>query len=283
MPERVILLLAGPSGSGKSFFVANLKNALIFDTDIGGGLSYADERIKRNGSVRVEVGSYLEVIDEIQKRRKQLASITTLAIDHLTTLQQEAVSRWNPQMLENTYGKEHDRAAKEWRKIREMARFGDFHLVCTAHLKNKYDKKELIGMVTDASKNLEADMQQVIYAQPPKGCPPSTSTPSLALVQKWRRDPEDSRGKVPASFPLTVEEFCKVHGAGLDGKREEIPMATVEQVAELENLLKVVKISEEVIGKWKAKAKADDWDGFSAEVLAKCIAHVKSMIPKNGH
>lgn len=269
-PERVILLVAGESGSGKSFFVANLKNALIFDTDIGGGLSYADERIRRNGSERIEVGSYLDVIDEINKRRKALESVTTLAIDHLTTLQQEAVIRHNPMSAED-YGKSYDKATREWRKIRELVRSMDFNLVCTGHMKSKYEKQKVVGITTDASKNIEADMSMVLYLV--KG-----EYPAIANVAKWRRDPEDARGAIPPSFVFTLENFLKIHGYSMDGKRHEIPMAKPDQVSELERLLEIVKLPEGTTEKWLTKAKAESWSELSDDTIVKCIGHLRSLV-----
>lgn len=278
-PERVILLIAGESGSGKSFWIANLKNALIFDTDVGGGLSYADARIRRNGSERIEVGSYLEVIAELTERRKakKLDGITTLAIDHLSTLQQDAVLRHNPTFQEGTFGKEHDRANKEWRKIRDLVRFGDFNLVCTSHMKTKYENKQAIGVVADASKNVEGDFHVVL--QLIKGASaPTVANPSTARVLKWRRDPEDERGLVPPTINFTMEEFLKVHGYQMDGKREEIPMASAEQVSELNRLLEIVKLPEGTVEAWLRKAKVEALDELSSEIITKCLDHVRKIV-----
>lgn len=271
--ERVILLIAGESGSGKSLWIANLKNALIFDTDIGGGLSYADARIKRNSSERIEVGSYLEIIDEIARRRRggKLESITTLAIDHLTTLQQESVIRHNPSSADD-FGKSYDKATREWRKIRELVRNMDFNLICTAHLKSKYEKKEVIGITTDASKNIEADMSMVVYLQ--KG----PTYPSVARVAKWRRDPEDERGPVPQTFPWTMEDFLKIHGRSMDGARHEIAMAKPEQVAEIKRLLGIVKLPDDWETRALTKAKVESWDEMPEETIVKCLEYIQKSV-----
>ena len=273
--ERVIMLLAGESGSGKSFFIANLKNALIFDTDIGGGLAYADARIRRNGSQRIEVSSYLDILDEITKRNTALDGITTLAIDHLSSLQQEANLRHNPKM-ESDYGKANEKATKEWRKIRELVRNRDFNLICTAHQKAKYEANQIVGQTTDASKNIEADMSIVIYLHKPANNQP----PSLARVQKWRRDPEDDRGLVPGTFLFTMDEFLKIHGLTMDGKRHEVSMAKPEQIAELTRLLEIVKLPEGVTDKWLSKAKAESWAELTEETIVKCLAHVQDLLAK---
>lgn len=273
-PERVIALICGDTGTGKSFFIGNLRNALIFDTDIGGGLAYLDARIARNGSERVEVGSYLDVIGELQKRRGRMANLTTLAIDHLTTLQQEAVLRYNPTFDDNTFGREHDRANKEWRKVRELVRWGDFHLFCTAHLKNQYQAKKLTGITADASKNIGADFMQVLHLAP------QVSYPATAMTIKWRRDPEDTRGKVPASFPLTLDKFIEIHGCPLEGQRQELPMATAEQISQLEQFLTILKLPDGTTEKWLAKAKAESWAEFAAADLQKCIDYCQKQLPK---
>jgi hypothetical protein len=273
--ERMIALLSGDSGTGKSFFIANLKNALIADTDLGGGLAYADRLIRANGSERVEVGSYPELMEEINKRRRSgaLKNITTLAIDHLTTLQQEAVNRHNPNALED-FGKSYDKATREWRKVRELVRIGDFNLICTAHMKSKYENKQITGITTDASKNIEADFSIVLYLRPANGYP------STAMIQKWRRLPDDPRGPLQRgdTFAFTMEEVIRIHGYGLDGARHEIPMATPDQVAEITRLLQVVKLPDGTAEKWLAKAKAESWADFTQEALGKCIVYLNGLV-----
>ncbi len=275
-PERIIALVAGESGSGKSFWMAGLKNGLFFDTDLGGGMAYLDARIKRNGSERIEVGSYPDIRAEIEKRRRsgELSRFTWIGIDHLTTLHQEATSRHNPMGVED-YGKSYEKATREWRQIRHLVRVGDFNLICTAHLKPKYEKQQVVGIVTDASKNVNADFSIVLYLQ--KNA--NGSYPSIARVEKWRRDPEDPRGLIPAQFPFTIEKVFELHGGDGQGERVEIEMATDAQVAEMVKLLEVVKIPETEIEKWKKKAGAEEWADFTADDLAKCIAYVRSKLP----
>jgi len=77
LDERIICLLAGESGSGKTFFIANLKDAIIYDSDLGGGSAYLKARIERNGSEREEVTSYFDVLNDIKKRVAEMWSLTT--------------------------------------------------------------------------------------------------------------------------------------------------------------------------------------------------------------
>jgi ABC-type dipeptide/oligopeptide/nickel transport system ATPase component len=270
--ERVIALIAGESGTGKSLWVASLKNALIFDTDLGGGLSYLDGRIARNGSERIEVSSYPEVMNAVAEKRRQgkLGNYTTIAIDHLTALQQEAVNRHNPNAAED-YGKSYDKATREWRKIRELVRQGDFNLVCTAHLKSKYENQKVVGITTDASKNINADMMVVLYLQKR----PDGGYPSTAKVEKWRRDPEDTRGPVPQTFPFTMDEFIRIHGWPMEGERVEVPMASPEQVKEIDRLLETVKVPDGWAADCLKKVKVESWEEMTAETIGKYIAFLR--------
>lgn len=277
-PERIILLAAGESGSGKSFFVANLKNARIYDTDIGGGLSYAEARIRRNGSERIEVGSYLEVLEDLQRNREVLRGITTLAIDHLSTLHQEAVIRHNPKMSKD-FGAAGDKAAREWRKVRELVRWGDFHLVCTSHLKGKWEEDKVVGDQADASKKIEGDFSVVLHLRNTGAC--GRGNPELAKVFKWRRDPEDPRGRVPQSFPFTVDEFVRINGADFGGSRQEVELASPEQLAEIARLLEVVKVAEDWQERVFRRAKVEAWTDMPAEAVASCLSYLQNLVSPN--
>jgi hypothetical protein len=269
--ERIIALWAGDSGTGKSYAVANLHNALIFDTDLGGGLAYAQARIDRNRSRRVEAGSFLEIFDYLKRNSRDLKDLTTVAIDHLTTLHAEAVLRHNPEMKED-YGKSYDIASREWKKLREVIRRQDFNIICTAHTKSKYEQGKAVGITTDAAKNIEADMSIVLRLSR------TDKYPSNAWVQKWRRDPEDPRGLIPSSFPFTVGDFERLAGPGLFTPREPAKLASEEQVTEVKKLLTVAKVEDADIAKWFKAAGAEAWEEFSAERIDKAISYVRKLI-----
>lgn len=279
MIERIIALWMGPSGVGKSFAVANLHNALIFDTDLGGGLAYAEARIARNKSERIQAISYVEVLNELKTRQQsgRLKDITTLVLDHVSTMQQESVNRHNPS-LDRDYGRANDMATKEWRKIREFVRNFDFNLICTAHLKAKWEAEKVVGIQADGAKNLEGDFGIVLQL---REC---AKYPSTAWVQKWRRDPEDHRGLIPRTFDFTMDEFQKLAGPGLSAPREPITLATPDQVLAVNRLLETVAVPEGTASKWLAKAGVEGFDDFPAADLQKCIDWLRKQTSQtNGH
>lgn len=272
-PERIIALVAGESGSGKSYFVACMKHALIYDTDIGGGLAYADARIARNQSERIPAGSYVEILDDLRRRhqRGSLKDRVTVAIDHVSALQQEAALRHNPG-LERDFGRSNDVATREWRKIREFFRNQDFNLIVTAHMKAKWENEKAVGLQADGAKNIEGDVSIVLQVRR------SNAYPSTAWVQKWRRDPEDPRGLIPATFPLTIDAFESMAGPGMLAAREPVPVASEEQVAKLSAMLEVAKLPDGTVEKWMKKAQVDTFAEMPATSIAKCIEFVQATL-----
>lgn len=271
--ERIIALIAGESGTGKSFFIACLKNALIYDTDIGGGLAYADARIARNGSERVPCGSYIELLDDLKRRQQQnqFKNVLTVAIDHVSALQQEGSLRHNPNS-ERDFGRGSDIATREWRKIREFCRNQDFNLIVTAHMKSKWENEKVVGAQADGAKNLEGDVSIALQLRR------TGSYPSLAWVQKWRRDPEDPRGQIPPTFPMTIDKFTELAGEGLLAPREPAKQASEAQVKQLAQLLEVAKLPEGTTDKWLKKAGVETFAEMLETDIAKCIDHVQKLL-----
>lgn len=274
-PERLIMLVSGPSGAGKSFFCACVPNALIYDTDVGGGLAAYDARIARNNSVRIEVSSYPQVIQDMKDRGKKLADYSTVIVDHLSVLQAEATARYNPSG-EKDFGAAGEKAAREWRRLRDMVRRFDFNLICCSHLKGKFErtggKFEQVGVQADASKNIEGDFMIHLHLQE------TQQPPSQARRVKWRRDPDDSRGKVPDFFNFTMETVLTIHGWPLDYDRAEVEMASTQDMWKLEGLIDTVKLPEGTTEKWLAAANASEWSELTADQIKKAIAHCEKLI-----
>ena len=274
--ERLTVLIGGDSGSGKSFFCANFKGALIFDTDLGGGLKYADERIKRNGSERIEASSWNEVESEIRKRASEQRLHKTIIIDHSTSLHQDAVTRHNP-TGEPDFGASNRQATAEWRKLRQFVRNLGCNLIVTAHLKNEYksDGKSMsvVGETVDSAKNIEGDVGVVLHLKRPKSGSPTRETPSIAIVRKWRRDPDDTRGVVTPVFPFTVENFVKIAGIDFDAGGS-VTLASKEDVEKVIKMLALVKIPETTIKKWFTAAGTDNFEDFTDDQIKGVLKHL---------
>lgn len=278
--DRVIALIEGDSGCGKSFFMACLKNALIYDTDLGGGLSDYEERIKRNGSERMEVSSFSEILSDIRQRLRAGTLKETICIDHLSGLHQEALLRHNPSQ-DSDYGRSTNKATFEWRQIREFAKTFDANLFCASHLKAEYEKDKNIGRIADGAKLLEADFRIVLKLQSLKDDIGRKRYPATAHVMKWRRDPEfDTRGPVPESFKFLLEEFEKIHGANYKREREKIVLAKPESIEALKTALALLnpEKSAELTLKWLKAATVDSFEFMSETQVEKCQEMVKKLI-----
>lgn len=277
--DRIIALVTGESGAGKSLVMGSIKNALIYDTDLGGGLGYLDERIKKNGSERIELYSYKDILADLRRRVTEGRLLPTVVIDHVTTLHQEAVMRHNPTQ-EADFGRGGNKATYEWRQLREFIRTFDCNLFCVAHVKSKWANGAASGFEADSAKNIEGDMHIVIRLRVVTDAEGRKKYPSQALVMKWRRDPDDKRGPVPDSFPFTLDEFTKIHGADYNRKQESIKMASPESIKKLVDVLEFLgpERKNELSTKWLAQASVESFDQMPEHTVQWCIEHISKQM-----
>jgi hypothetical protein len=278
--DRAICLVEGDSGSGKSFFMACLKNAVIYDTDLGGGLSDYEDRIKENGSERVEVSSFAEILADIRQRLRSGTLRETIVIDHVTGLHQEALLRYNPSQ-DSDYGRSNNKATYDWRQIREFARTFDSNLFCVAHMKTEYDKDKNVGKIADGAKNIEADMHIVLKLESLKDDKGRKRHPATAHVIKWRRDPDfDERGPVPESFKFTLEEFEKIHARNYKRERAQVVLAKPESIESLNKIMALLdkEKASDLLGKWLKAATVESLEYMTEAQIQKCTEMVKNLI-----
>lgn len=277
--DRIIALVEGDSGCGKSFFMACLKNAVIYDVDLGGGLAEYEERIKKNGSERVELSSFGDILTDIRQRLREGKLKETIVIDHVTGLHQEALLRHNPNQ-DSDYGRSGNKATYEWRAIREFARTFDCNLLIVAHMKAEYEKDKQIGKIADGAKNIEGDMHIVLRLESLKDDKGRKRYPATAHVIKWRRDPADPRGLPPEAFKFTLEEFEKIHGADYKREREKVVLAKKETLESLNQTLSLMdkEKASELSGKWLKAAGVESLEFMSEDQATKCVEMVKKLL-----
>jgi hypothetical protein len=277
--DRIIALVEGDSGAGKSFFVGSIKNALIYDTDLGGGLAYLEERISKNGSERVELSSYRDILADLRRRAQAGTLPQSVVIDHVTQLHQEAVMRHNPTQ-EADFGRGGNKATYEWRQLREFIRTFDCNLFCVSHLKGKWEKGAEISKEADGAKNIEGDMHIVLKIDAHKDGQGRKKYPSQAIVLKWRRDPEDKRGPVPDSFLFTLAEFEKLHGLEYQRKRDSVELAKPKSIEDLTRVLEFLgpERSAELRSKWFSAAAVEKFEEMTEDQIQNCIKFVQNQM-----
>lgn len=277
--DRIIALISSDTGCGKSFFLACLKNALIYDTDLGGGLTEYEERIKSNNSERVQLYSYPDILADLRQRLKDNRLKETICIDHITQLNQESLLRHNPAQ-DADYGRSGNKATYEWRQIREFIRTFDCNLFIVSHLKAEYYKDRQVGKIADGAKNIEGDMHIYLMLEAAKDDKGRKKYPSTAHVIKWRRDPDDPRGLPPESFNFTLAEFEKIHAANYKRERAQIVLAKPESIESLNKIMALLdkEKSAELLGKWLKAAGVESLEFMTDTQVEKCTEMVKNLI-----
>lgn len=284
--ERVIALICGGSGQGKTFFIANLENAVVFDGDVGGGAEYAEPLLAAKGSKRYAVSTYGEVLTHLQNMVRKGEVPRHIVIDPITPLHQNAIIMFNPDGKRD-FGHSGNLANREWQKIRKQINLMDCNFWVTSHYKSEWEDNEAIGKISDSAKNIEADMRVVIHLKRAPNLPwPGPNSPhgavSTANVLKWRRLPTDPRGPVPASFPFTIENFMKVAGRGMSRETKQMVLPTAANLAEVEKLVEVLKVKDDgSLDKWFRNVGVERFEDAPQESILKLIEHLRSQIPKS--
>ena len=123
-----------------------------------------------------------------------------------------------------------------------------------------------------------------------QGVPSSANAMSIDLVIELQKKGKKRFGKVAKTrleqfpdddtFEWSYEAIRKRYGADmLEKEASVVKLAAPEQVAQLKDLLAVVRLPEGTTDKWLAKAGVDVWEDMSADTIAKCIDYVKSRFP----
>jgi hypothetical protein len=82
-------------------------------------------------------------------------------------------------------------------------------------------------------------------------------------------------------FPFSYSEIADRYGrAILEKEAVAEVLASPEQIAELVNLIDLMKVTTEVTDKWLDKAGAANWAEMPADTIAKCIEYLKNQVTK---
>ena len=146
----------------------------------------------------------------------------------------------------------------------------DMNVVITAHAKAEYGQNfAKIGYTFDGWKQLDYWFDLVVELS-------KKGKKRMAKVAKTRieRFPDD---EVFEWSYNAIKRRCDV--GILEREASAVQLASPQQVAEIKELLAVVRLPEGTTDKWFAKAGVDVWEDMPAEAMSKCIEYVKNRLP----
>jgi len=278
--KRLKMLVYGPAGVGKTTGVIQFPNAYIIDTERGTDF-YADT-IRNAKSVVLQTLN----VDEVKEELKELAitkhTYKTLIIDPITQIYNNTQEKWTrvfeKYAKSDKEGEVQDFGMRYWGKVKgdfkglqRLMLALDMNVIVTSHQKDVYGSGfSKIGVTFDSMRGDDYLFDLVFQVERKNG-------ELIAKTVKERA--ELGKNKFPAEFIWSYENFCKFYGREIIEKEvTPIIMATAEQIARANKLIGVVKVDEETINKWLAKADVDSFDDMSGEQIQKVIDFLEKKV-----
>ena len=281
--KRLKMFVYGPSGIGKTTAAIMFPNSYIIDTEHGN--DYYADTISKSGSVVFHSNIFSEIKAELETLLVEDHGYKTLIIDPITILYQSIQDEWSRRFESQLREKGEDKKAEmgdfglrfwgkiksDYKSIQRLINRLDMNVIVTAHQKDVYGSNSIkVGVSFDSMKGDDYFFDNVVRLE-------KRGQQRFAIMEKERA--EIGKNKFPSEFEWSYENFLKFYGAkAIEKKAEAMKLATPEQVEKINRLLQVVKIDQEQIDKWLAKADADDWHEVSEVQAVKTIEFIEKKI-----
>ena len=255
-PSRLKLQIFGPPGVGKTWGTLEFPACYYIDTEGGANLPHYVARMKASGGAYLGPEDGALDFDFILAQCAALASeqhgYKTLVIDSVTKIFNLAVSAEAERLGDkNAFGADKKKAVSYMRRLISWINRLDMNVVLIAHEKAAWGdvngQRAEIGKAADSWDKVEYELNLNLQIARRGGA-------RVAIVRKSRLEGFPENESVPWSF---AEFANRYGGAGLGADAKVNALATPDQVQQINALLSVLKVSEEDLDKWLAKAGAE--------------------------
>jgi len=274
-PSKPKFMISGKSGVGKTEFALSFPKPYLIDTEGGATRKqYMEKLIGDDGCYfGKEQGSqdFKLVIEEIKQLATSKHGYKTLIVDSFTKLYNMAAAIAEEE-VGNDYGKDKKEANKPTRQIIRWLEKIDMTVILICHQKDKWERKgkdiTYVGTTFEGYDKLEYELDLWIEI--------TKTGKQRDFIVKKSRIASFVEGE---EFSLDYKKFAELYGREvIDSAVQPLIMATKDQVEEIKNLIKTVRLDEELVEKWLKKAGADDFDEMSSEQISKCISFIKDKL-----
>ena len=267
--KRLKLFMYGPAGVGKTTAAIQFPNSYIIDCEKGA--ENYDKLISESNSVVFQTTDINEVIHEVKALLTEKHDFRTLVIDPITTVYNDLLEKCELQ-VGSDFGRHYGAANKIMKRLANRIMALDMNVVITAHSKKEYGQNlSVIGQTFDGWRQLDYWFDLVVELGKNR-----KSKHRYAKVVKTRLEQFPDEDTFEWSYD-TIKKRCDI--GQLEREAHVIRLATADQVAEIHSLLSIVRLPENTVDKWFAKAGVDTWEDMPAETIQKCIDFVKNRFP----
>ena len=267
--KRLKLFMYGPAGVGKTTAAIQYPNSYIIDCEKGA--ENYDKLITASGSAVFQTTDMHEVIAEVKSLLTEKHDYRTLVIDPITTVYNDLLEKCELK-VGTDFGRHYGEANKVMKRLANLIMALDMNVVVTAHSKKEYgDNLKVLGHTFDGWRQLEYWFDLVIELG-------KKGKKRFAKVAKTRVDSFPDEDVFEWSYDAVKKRYDI---AVLEKPATQVALASPQQVAQIKELLNIVRLPEGTTDKWLAKAGVDVWEDMSTETIQKCIEFVKGRLPGN--
>ena len=268
--KRLKLFMYGPAGVGKTTAAIQFPNSYIIDCERG--CENYEKLINASSSVVYQTTDIHEVIAEVKALLTEKHDFRTLVIDPITPVYNDLIEKCELK-VGSDFGRHYGEANKIMKRLANLIMALDMNVVITAHAKKEYgDNLKVLGQTFDGWRQLDYWFDLVVeLGKRGRG----KDAKRVARVAKTRIDsfPDED------VFEWSYDAICKRYDVQvLEKESQAVKLATTKQVAELKELLNIVRLPEGMVEKWLAKAGVDLFEDMPADAIAKCIAYVQNRL-----
>lgn len=274
--KRLKMLLYGPAGIGKTTAGIQFPRPYLVDTERGAENEQYVKLLNDSGGAYFFTTDPDELIAEVTSLLSERHDYRTLVIDPLTVIYNDLLDKAALE-VGTDFGKHKGPADRKIKHLLTLLLRLDMNVIITSHAKPKWERaKDSKGKDTVIENGLTFDCYgRLDYL--------------FDLVIEVGKRGKDRVGRVIKTrieafpegdvFPFSYAEVAKRYGKEVIEKQADPQeLATGDQVAELERLIKTLHLPAETTGKWLDKAGAESWKEMPANSINLCIAWCKERI-----
>lgn len=282
-PGHSKMIIFGPSGVGKTWFGLSFPKPYYMDTEGGADLKHYQARLKAAG------GGYLGpsdgtlefdfILDQITALSTEKHGFKTLVIDSITKVFQTAIAREAERLL--VTGKKNEFSADKKPAVAAMRRLIaaidrlDMNVVLIAQEASEWStdksgQSSEVGKKPDVWDKTIYELDLAIHCQ-------RRGPERVGIVKKTRLTgfPEGE------SFMLDYATFADRYGKDfIEAEPTPIVLISPQAIAEINELLEVVKVEEGLIEKFLTRAKATTLEELNQEQGVKIIDFLRKKLPQ---
>jgi hypothetical protein len=272
-PSRPKTTVFGKPGVGKTWVAIDWPSVYYIDTERGADLAHYTDKLKKSGGVYFgrEQGSqdFATVIEQVKALATETHPYKTLVIDSLSKIYNLEVNKESERLGEkDAFGASKKPAVRMSGTLIRWLDKIDMNVILICHEKPEWSKGEQVGFVPDAHEKLEYELHLCLRI--------TKEGDSRKATVKKSRLLEFTDG---SRFDWSYAEFAKKFDRRvMEAAAKQIVLASPEQLAELNELLEIVRLPEGETDKWLKKANVESLSEMDSDKISACIAMLKGRI-----